>query len=130
MAPPLMAALAARWIAEGTLEALTAQIRQENHARQTLAAEILGRDRFAADPCGHHLWLPLPPPWRAADFAEQAGRSGVSIVPSVAFTVGGAPVEAVRLSLGVALDRPTLEDALKLLAGLLAEPALAARTVV
>jgi DNA-binding transcriptional MocR family regulator len=130
MAPPLMAALAARWIAEGAIETLTAAIRLENLERQKLASEILSEARFAADPHGHHLWLAMPSAWRAADFAEQADRSGVSIVPSSAFAVGGAPAEAVRLSLGVAPDRPTLEDGLKLLAGLLAEPTLAARAVV
>jgi DNA-binding transcriptional MocR family regulator len=130
MAPPLMAALAARWIADGALEALTAAIREENRERQKLAAEILVATPYAADPQGQHLWLPMPPPWRAADFAQQAGRSGVSIVPGDAFAVRGAPVEAVRLSLGVAPDRATLEDALKLLAGLLAEPPHAARAVV
>jgi len=130
MAPPLMAALASRWIAEGVLDAITAAIRAENVERQKLAAAILQGADFAADPEGHHLWLKLPPHWRAIDFAEQADRSGIAIVPSSTFCVSYNPVEAVRLSLGVTPDRAALEDGLRLLAALIAQPSLTARAVV
>jgi DNA-binding transcriptional MocR family regulator len=129
MSPPLMTALATRWIADGALEPITAAIRRENGERQKLAAAILGRTRFAADPHGHHLWLPMPSRWRAADFAERADRSGVAIVPGPVFSID-ATAEAVRISLGVAPDQATLEDGLTLLADLLAEPSLATRAVV
>lgn len=130
MAPPLMAALASRWIADGSLEAITAAIREENTERQKLAAQVLREAKFAADPHGHHLWLWLPQHWRAADFAGHADRSGVAIVPSSAFSIATFPPEAVRVSLGVAPDRAALEDALTLLAGLISQPSLAARAVV
>lgn len=130
MAPPLMSALASRWITDGTLNELTAAIRAENAVRQKLAAAILGGIPFAADPHGHHLWLTLPDHWRAADFAEHADRAGVSIVPASAFATAGATTEAVRISLGVAPDRGALEDALTLLSGLIAQPSLASRAVV
>lgn len=130
MAPPLMAALASRWILDGRLDEITRAIRAENAARQALAASILGGAAFAADPHGHHLWLRMPPHWRAGAFAEHADRSGVAIVPSAAFAVAASPVEAVRLSLGVAPDRAALEDALTLIAGLLSQPSPATRAVV
>lgn len=130
MAPPLMSALASRWIADGSLEEVTKSIVAENTARQTLAATLLGGLTFAADPFGHHLWLPLPDHWRAADFAEHADRAGVSIVPSAAFATEPHPIEAVRISLGVAPDRGDLEDGLTLLAGLIAQPSLGAKAVV
>jgi DNA-binding transcriptional MocR family regulator len=130
MAPPLMSALASRWIADGTLEGITKAIRAENSERQKLAASILGDVGFAADPHGHHLWLRLPDHWRAADFAEHADRAGISIVPSSAFAVATHPVEAVRISLGVAPDRGALEDGLTQLANLISQPSLAARAVV
>ena len=41
MAPPLNAALASRWIADGTLAYVTAAIREENAERQKLAASAL-----------------------------------------------------------------------------------------
>jgi DNA-binding transcriptional MocR family regulator len=130
MAPPLMSALATRWIAEGTLDEIAKAISAENAVRQTLAASILRDMRFAADPHGHHLWLRLPIHWRAGDFAEHANRIGVSIVPSSAFAVATYPTEAVRISLGVAPDRGALEDGLTQLASLMAQPSLATRAVV
>ncbi len=130
MAPPLMSALVSRWITDGTLDAITRSIRAENAERQKLAASILGSVGFAADPYGHHLWLRLPEHWRAADFAEHADRAGVSIVPSSAFAIVAHPIEAVRLSLGVAPDRGDLEDGLTQLASLISYPSLGARAVV
>ncbi|PWR23156.1 PLP-dependent aminotransferase family protein [Zavarzinia compransoris] len=130
MAPPLLAALASRWIRDGTLAHLGAAIRRENEARQALAAALLAPYEHRAAPGGHHLWLPLPAPWRAVDFADHAGRAGISIAPAAAFALGPAP-EAVRLSLGVAPDRDVLEDGLLRLLGLLNQPpALSARAVV
>ncbi len=129
MASPLMAALASEWIADGILEQIAGAIRDENAQRQKLAASILEGSDFSADPNGHHLWLRLPMHWRATDFAEHADRLGVAIVPSTTFTVASSPEEAVRVSLGVAPDRAALEDALTVLAGLLAQP-LAVRAVV
>jgi DNA-binding transcriptional MocR family regulator len=130
MAPPLMAALASRWIADGTLDEITAAIRAENTERQKLAAAILGGATFAADPHGHHLWLRMPPHWHETDFAEHANRLGLAIMPGSIFSVATLPVDAVRVSLGVAPDRAALEDALTLLASLLSQPSLAARAVV
>ncbi|MDR3427866.1 PLP-dependent aminotransferase family protein [Silvimonas sp.] len=130
MAPPLMVALASRWIHDGTLGEITQAIRIENVARQALAATVLGDTRFIADPHGHHLWLPLPASWRAVDFAEHADRAGVSIVPGNAFATGTSHIEAVRISLGIAPDHDALEDALTLLASLIAQPMPRTRTVV
>ncbi|MGX1306992.1 DNA-binding transcriptional MocR family regulator [Amorphus suaedae] len=122
MAPPLMSALATRWIADGTLDRITASIRAENAGRQLIARTILADLDFAADPHGHHLWLRLPAPWRASDFAGHAERAGISIVPSSAFATCPHPEEAVRLSLGVAPDRGDLEDVLLRLVDLILRP--------
>ena len=130
MAPPLMSALVSRWIVDGTLNELTLAIREENAGRQKLAASILGGTGYAADPHGHHLWMRLPEHWRAADFAEHADRAGVSIVPASAFATVAHPIEAVRISLGVAPDRGDLEDGLTQLASLIAQPTLGAKAVV
>lgn len=130
MAPPLMSALVSRWIAEGSLDELTRAIRKENVGRQKLATSILGGATFAADPHGHHLWLRLPEHWRAADFADHADRAGISIIPASAFATVAHPVEAVRISLGVAPDRGDLEDGLTQLASLMSQPTLGAKAVV
>jgi DNA-binding transcriptional MocR family regulator len=130
MAPPLMAALASRWIVDGTLDEISSAIRVENAARQEMAAAILKDVSFAADPNGHHLWLNMPSHWRANDFTVHADRSGVAIVPASAFAIASGPPEAVRISLGVAPDRGALEDALILLAELLSQPSIMTRAVV
>lgn len=130
MAPPLLSALASRWISDGTLNDITRAIRTENAERQKLAASILGDIGYAADPHGHHLWLQLPSHWRASDFAEYADRAGVSIVPASAFAAVAHPIEAVRISLGVAPDREDLEDGLTQLANLIVQPSFAIRAVV
>lgn len=130
MAPPLMSALVSRWITDGALDEIATSIRIENAERQKLAASILGNIGFAADPHGHHMWMRLPAHWRASDFAEHADRAGVSIVPSSAFATVAHPIEAVRISLGVAPDRGDLEDGLTQVASLISQPSLGARAVV
>lgn len=119
MASPLTAALATRWIGDGTLGELTAAIRAENRARQRLAAATLPAGAVAAHPDGNHLWLALPDGWSAAAFTAAARESGLLVVPADAFDVTAAPPRAVRLSLGGVPDRAGLERALLRLSGLL-----------
>ncbi|MBJ2150266.1 PLP-dependent aminotransferase family protein [Paracoccus sp. IB05] len=130
MAPPLLASLATRWLREGVVDEIAAAIRTENRIRQTLAAEAFRGADFRADPEGHHLWLRLPPHWRATDFAEHADRAGVSIVPASAFATGEHASAHVRISLGVAPDRGVLEEGLQQLAALMQRPSGAVRAVV
>jgi DNA-binding transcriptional MocR family regulator len=130
MAPPLMSALATRWVTDGTMGEIAKAISLENSMRQKLASSILGKGAVSADPHGHHLWVRLPEHWRATDFAEHAERIGVSIVPSAAFAVTPHPIEAVRISIGVAPDLGALEDGLSQLANLILQPSLGTKAVV
>jgi DNA-binding transcriptional MocR family regulator len=118
MVPPLMAALASKWILDGTLDAITAAIREESVARQAIARRVLRRLEFQAHPEGHHLWLTLPERWRQADLNVYARQSGLALVPSEAFAVGSAP-DAIRVSLGAARNQALLERGLGLLATVL-----------
>ena len=130
MAPPLMAALASRWIVSGKLDQITLAIRAENTIRQGIARAVLAGCDMAADPHGHHLWLTLPSGWRGRDFVDLAARAGVSVVSSEAFAIGALPGHAVRLSLGVAPDRSDLEEGLSQLRQLLVNPPLDAKAVI
>jgi DNA-binding transcriptional MocR family regulator len=130
MAPPLNAALVSRWITTGLLNEIRNAIREEAAARQKIAQSVLGQFSFWSDPNGHHLWLPMPAHWHAADLAEHAARSGIAVVPSSAFAVAPSVPEAVRISLGVAADAEALRQALNLFAKLLAQPVLAAKAIV
>lgn len=120
MTPPLMAALASKWILDGTLDAIRAAIREESAARQSVARRALQGLEFQAHPEGHHLWLTLPERWRRVDLNTYTRQSGLALVPSEAFTVGSAP-EAIRISLGAAQNQTMLERGLNLLATVLSQ---------
>lgn len=120
MAAPLMAELTSLWILDGTAERIVARQRAEAAVRQRLAARMLERQRFDAQPHGYHLWLHLPEPWRSETFTEQAARRGVRVTPSQTFLIGrGGPPHAVRVCLGAAHGHAQLERGLGVLAELL-----------
>lgn len=130
MAPPLMCALVTRWIYDGTLDDIAAAIRQENNARQKLAATLLEGHSYQADKDGHHLWLQLADNWQAEVFAAQAEKLGVTIVPSSRFAITDKPIDAVRVSLGLAADLGALTEALTILKRLLSQTQRLSRAVV
>ncbi|GEO15893.1 PLP-dependent aminotransferase family protein [Microvirga aerophila] len=129
MMPPLMAALASRWILDGTLDAITAAIREESAARQAIAGRVLQGLEFQAHPEGHHLWLTLPERWRRADLNLYARQSGLALVSSEAFAVGPAP-DAIRVSLGAAQSQAVLERGLNLLGAVLSHGPSALSSIV
>ena len=117
MAAPLMAEIAARWIADGTADEARRRKRVEMAARQAVAREVLGRYRMQSQPESFHLWLSLPDPWRSDAFAAHARRRGVLVGPSQTFLVGpGAAPAAVRVCLGPPRDRDQLRKGLRTLA--------------
>jgi DNA-binding transcriptional MocR family regulator len=114
MSPPLGAELLGRWLETGAADRLLELRRREAVARQTIAAQALKGCRYRAHPAGYHLWLELPPPWRAETFAARALERGVAVTAADAFAVGNAAApRAVRLCLGGAPDRERLTSALK-----------------
>ncbi|MEA1648684.1 PLP-dependent aminotransferase family protein [Nitrospirillum sp. BR 11164] len=121
MASPLTAALATRWIEEGTAARVLEAIRREAAARQALAAGILPRDAVSADPEGFHLWLRLSPPWTRGEFTARLRTVGVGVVASDAFALD-TPPEAVRLGLGASASRDDLAQSLRIVADLLGQP--------
>lgn len=130
MAPPLMCALVTRWIYDGSLDDIAVAIRQENNARQKLAASLLEGHNYQADKDGHHLWLQLSDSWQAEAFAAQAEKLGVTIVPSSSFAITNKPIDAVRVSLGLAADLAALTEALTILKRLLSQTQRLSRAVV
>jgi DNA-binding transcriptional MocR family regulator len=126
MASPLTVALATRWIADGTGDALLAAVRRESIERQRLAAAILPPSGIRTDPIGFHLWVSLPAPWTRSAFVGHMRSTGIGVVASDAFATGGSPPEAVRVCLGGPPDRAAIRNALEFMAHALAEsPAMA-----
>ncbi len=121
MASPLTAALATRWIRDGTADAVLDFVRRESVARQRLAAAALPAALVEADPHGFHIWMRLPEPWSRSAFASQARSTGIGVVASDPFVAAGAPPEAVRICLGGLASRDDVAHALDVIAHALDE---------
>ncbi|MDY0885267.1 PLP-dependent aminotransferase family protein [Dongia soli] len=121
MASPVTASIATRWIEDGTADAVLAAIRNEAAARQVLATHILPADMLRIDPEGFHLWLNLPQPWTRGEFVARLRSIGIGVVTSDAFALASPP-EAVRVGLGAPASRAELEQGLRAMADLLAQP--------
>jgi DNA-binding transcriptional MocR family regulator len=121
MAAPVTAALATRWIENGTADAILRFIRAEAAARQAIAREILPAGLFKADPISFNIWLSLPPAWTRSAFVGHMRSTGVGVVTSDAFTVNGTPRETIRVCLGGPITRQALRTALEYIAHALTE---------
>jgi DNA-binding transcriptional MocR family regulator len=122
MSSPVTNALATRWVADGTAEAMAHAIRAESASRQQLAARHLAGHPYQAHPEGFHLWLPLASSWSVVEFASYLRTQGVAVVASAAFATDADPPDAVRICLGGPLSGEECDSALKLIAETLAHP--------
>jgi DNA-binding transcriptional MocR family regulator len=119
-----MAALATRWIEDGTADRLVAEKRAEAAERQRLAREILAGARLTGHPAATHVLLGLPVGGRAEAFEAAARRAGVGVTAATAFWLGRTnPPNAVRLCLGTPLRRADMLRAVERIAALLTRPA-------
>ncbi|MDQ0395472.1 aminotransferase-like domain-containing protein [Labrys monachus] len=129
MASPLTAAIATRWIEDGTAQAVRDAIRGEASSRRAIAAAALPPEQARIPGEGFHAWLRLPPPWSRGEFTARLRAAGIGVVGSDAFALG-TPPEAVRLGLGAAGSREELAQSLHIVADLLGEaPAMSSMVV-
>ncbi|WP_020585821.1 PLP-dependent aminotransferase family protein [Desulfobacter curvatus] len=120
MPPPLMVEIVSQWLADGTAEKLKTLQYQEAAHRQSMAGEIFSGQAFRADPCGFHVWLPLPSPWETHDFCRAAADQGIKLAPGSLFATDGRnDPGAVRISLSHEPDRERVRQGVKTLAALL-----------
>jgi len=120
MAPPLNAALATRWLDDGTWDVLIGEVRAECVARQAIVAGILAPDCYRADPQGYHLWIPLAPGMAVSELIGALRPTGLSVVAGEAMAVDPArAAPALRVSIGGGQDRDQLARGLTLLDALL-----------
>ncbi|WP_422010869.1 PLP-dependent aminotransferase family protein [Reyranella sp.] len=129
MPAPLMVALASRWFADGSADAIVSAVAAEAAARQALAIKALSGQSYAANARGLHVWLRLPATWTRAEFAAHVQRQGLAVVTSDSFSVDGEPEHAIRIALGAARSRADLVAALDVLVIALKSPAYASRIV-
>ena len=128
-ASPLTAAIATRWIEDGTADAILRFVRTEASARQRLAAEVLAPGSYRADPLSFNLWLELPAPWTRSAFAGHMQATGIGVAASDVFAADGGPPEAVRVCLGGPRSRDAVRGALEFMAHALAHPPEVSSTV-
>lgn len=129
MGSPLTAAIATRWIQDGTAVAVLGAIRSESHARLQIAATAMSSLEIPINREGFHLWLPLPAHWSRAEFAARLRSVGIGVVGSDVFALESPP-EAVRLGLGAPGTRDELRSSLQSVVHLLGESPVAFSTVV
>jgi DNA-binding transcriptional MocR family regulator len=111
-APPLTARIASQWIGDGTADALIAEKRAETARRQRILRRVLAGHDFRTTAGCAHVWLVLPPAWRAEDFAAAAHRRGVGVATAAAFAAGREIPNALRLSIGTPATAADLERGL------------------
>ncbi|UYG06945.1 PLP-dependent aminotransferase family protein [Halomonas sp. M4R1S46] len=122
MATPLIFEIADAWIADDSLEVMAAEQRRLLAERQRLAARLLDGHERSARPSSLHVWVSLPPAWRAEELQQQAEQEGVAITTAAPFMVEQTPApRRIRLSLGAEPDIARLEQGLARLGGMLDE---------
>jgi len=119
MPAPLMSAVVASWIRDGTAEALLAGVRAEAAERRAMAAARLPAAQ--GSPEAIHVWLPLPADWSPVRLRAAAKDRGLALVSAEAFAVGTMAANGVRISLGAPGRQEVLAEALAGVAGLLGE---------
>ena len=123
MVAPLMPEIATRWLETGEADTLIALQRQHITERLAIARRSLSGItlRWAAD--YPHIWLPLPEPWRAGQYAATLRQAGVLVRTMDHFAVGRSPApHAVRISLNAVASLEQLRSGLQTVVAVLNNP--------
>ena len=122
----ISAEIAAHWINSGILERLVLWQIDEIRARASSIPKILKDFDYQYFPNAQFLWLKLPAPWRATDFAIAANDRNVMVLEAERFVIGrGAAPHAIRISITSAQNRELFTEGLKILSELMNNPAKA-----
>lgn len=115
-ASPLVGELASMLLVNGAAEEAVRRMNRETARGLKLAEEILGRQRLRSHPASVHMWMLLPPEWRAGDFEAMARRAGVAVVASDSFLADERQMPpAARVSLNASADEEVLRKGLSIL---------------
>ena len=101
MAAPLLAEIATRWIADGTLSRMLDFQRAQFRRRNEIARSLLTGLDFVSSTSGMHVWLRLPHSWHGADFVAHARNDRVAVAGSSNFELSDElRTTAIRICLG------------------------------
>jgi DNA-binding transcriptional MocR family regulator len=109
--PALTAAIARRWLDDGTVGRLEARKREDARRRQTLASEVLAGLPWTGHPSSYFRWLPLAPDSRPDRLVAALARRRVAVATAEPFATTPAVPQALRLALG-SVGHAELRDAL------------------
>jgi DNA-binding transcriptional MocR family regulator len=130
MVSPVTAALATRWIRDGSADLMLGAIRKECAVRQKIASRTLPQGSYDSHPDAFHLWVRLPPPWTRGLFVARMASCGIGVVASDAFSVAAQASEAVRVCIGGIASRDDIQHALEQIARALRSAPVSAPAVV
>ncbi|NVO07659.1 MAG: aminotransferase class I/II-fold pyridoxal phosphate-dependent enzyme, partial [Rhodoferax sp.] len=120
MVAPLLPEIASDWIESGLAEQLIASQRQAITERLAVALPLLRGLEHHSDPESPLVWLPLPEPWRASQFASALRQSAVLVRTADHFAVGRtAAPHAVRISVNAARSVAEVEAGVRTLVAVL-----------
>lgn len=112
-APPLVGDLVSHWIDTGVADRFVEHHRRCAEERVLLARKLLAGSRMRSATNCYHVWLELPAGAQTEDFAMNLRMRNVATTPGTWFSIHGAPVKAIRLSLGSAKGIEELETGLR-----------------
>jgi DNA-binding transcriptional MocR family regulator len=123
MVAPLMPEIATQWIESGELDKLIDLQRKALSVRLATCRGALEGLEFRANEESALLWMPLPEPWRAGQFAAALRHSGVLVRTADHFAVGrSAAPHAIRISLNTPRSCEQLASGLGILKSLIHNP--------
>ena len=109
--PGLTAAIACRWLEDGTVDRLEAQKRTDARLRQSIASEVLDGLPFIGHSSSYFLWLPLAQDARPDRIAGALADRLVAVSTAEPFATTPTVPHALRLALG-SVSIPDLREAL------------------
>ena len=117
------ALLAARWLADGTVERVIRLRRAAIAQRLAVVSRAVGERRYVMMRGVPYVWLDVPPGWRADTLHGALLEAGVSVAPCAQFTAGTTrPPQGVRISSGALLSIRQYAHALRRVADVCSHP--------
>ena len=110
----MAAEMAARWMADGTADALIDVQRSEARARQAIVQAVLGQFVAGSHPLSLCTWLSVPGHWSEDGLVRALARKRIAVTPSDPFVAGQErPAGGIRICLGGRLSHGALRSALE-----------------
>lgn len=98
--PGLTTALAVRWLADGTVDALEGASRRAAAEHQRVLHRELGDLRPIAHPRSFFAWLPIDPDQRMDRIAAELSRRGIRVCTAEVFATTAHVPHGLRIALG------------------------------